>query len=121
MKHVAKEEKETEELINEDQKISPEFSKLISFGGGKKDDGDWLSNLPDGTIFLAQLKPQQAPKHALHEFQVVGKIKDERKGTIAVKLCQIVDTNEANVFVCPGEFCKLYDLYILVQEGKDGS
>ena len=105
--------------IAEAAKKLPMNTQLLALGGGKKADGDWLTNLPDGSIFIAQFKPAQAPKHTLPEFKVVGKLWDEKKNKCAVKITQFADSSEATLFVDPSEFCKLYDLYILVRTGEN--
>jgi hypothetical protein len=119
MKTKEKDEELNLDEIAEAAKKLPMNTQLLALGGGKKADGDWLSNLPDGSIFLAQFKSPQAPKHMLPEFKIVGKLWDEKKAKAAVKITQFADSQEATLFVDPTEFCKLYDLYILVRTGEE--
>ncbi len=70
--------------------------------------GDWLSSLKEGTIFLCGLV--NAPE--LQEFHIIRNI------NTAVKLYSNIN-QEAYLWVRPKEFCKLYKLHEILQEGNE--
>lgn len=92
-------------------KMFPE-AKLLTAGKGPTDK-DWLSELDTGCEFLISVKPE-APttKIFLQEYLLSD------KSDFAVKL---KDTNNQFTWVNPKEFCKMFDLYEILNAPEESA
>jgi hypothetical protein len=99
---VTQQEKEDDE----DKKVT----KLISIPGGKvpPEDGDWLSELPVGTVFFAKSK-QHPSKMDLMQYHV-----DYKWRKTVQLMVNLNQEHEVYVPVDPKEFCKQWSLHEIV-------
>lgn len=73
---------------------------------GDKDTNNWLSNLSEGSVFLAKPKSTnpQAPSWVLTEFHVATSVVDDIGMCRAVKLVTNIDTAPTAIWVDPQGF-----------------
>lgn len=103
-----------EAIQAEGSNVKPfERPPIIQPAGKEPTGSDWLSGLDKGAVFLAH--PKDGKKHVnLCEYHVVYQL---TKSTLL--LARVPGGEEYYLYVIPENFCSMWELYELVNDGQD--